>query len=164
MEIERKYLVDNLPEGYEAAPRQEIEQCYLSTSPTLRIRRMGDVYILTIKVHQPVATSTAIHNIEEEFALSAEQYQRLKTSMIGSAVEKTRYRIVLGREQRAEETPRLVAELDIFHGRHEGLVLVEVEFADTEEANHFVPPEWFGREVSDDPHYRNSYLALHGGV
>ena len=53
----------------------------------------------------------------------------------------------------------LVAEVDVFHGRHDGLVLVEVEFPNTQTANNFVPPEWFGEDVSEDPCYRNSFLA-----
>lgn len=151
MEIERKYLVASLPEGLEGFPRTEIEQSYLCTSPTLRIRRMGDEYILTVKEKVRTA-STAIHNREEEFPLSKESYLRLRGKCEGRAVVKTRYRIPL--------EGGLTAELDIFHGFHEGLRLVEVEFPDTVTANAFVPPAWFGSDVSLDPHYRNSYLAF----
>ena len=49
MEIERKYLVAKLPDNLEQFSHIEIEQAYLCTSPTLRIRRMGDSYILTVK-------------------------------------------------------------------------------------------------------------------
>ena len=42
MEIERKYLVAKLPDNLEQFSHIEIEQAYLCTSPTLRIRRMGD--------------------------------------------------------------------------------------------------------------------------
>ena len=38
MEIERKYLVNFLPEGYDACPFHEIEQAYLCTEPVIRIR------------------------------------------------------------------------------------------------------------------------------
>ena len=51
------------------------------------------------------------------------------------------------------------AELDIFKGRLEGLVMVEVEFGSEAEAEAFVPPAWFGVEVTADPRYRNSYLS-----
>ena len=53
----------------------------------------------------------------------------------------------------------LTAELDIFHGMHNGLILVEVEFPSVEVADAFVAPAWFGEDVSADPRYRNSYLA-----
>lgn len=157
MEIERKYLVASLPEDLESYPHVEIEQCYLCTSPTVRVRRMGDVYILTVKEkvvngQGSVAGGGPIVNREEEFALSAESYERLKSKCEGRPVLKTRYKIPL--------EGGLTAELDIFHGPHEGLRLVEVEFPDTAAANAFTPPAWFGEDVSADRRYRNSWLAF----
>ena len=150
MEIERKYLVDSLPDNLEQYPHVEIEQGYLCTSPTLRIRRMGDAFWLTVKEHL-TTDSTAIHNREEEFRLTKEKYELLKGKCDGQTVSKTRYRIPVG---------DLTAELDIFHGRHEGLRLVEVEFPTTAAADAFTKPEWFGQDVSLEPQYRNSYLAF----
>ncbi len=157
MEIERKYLVASLPEDLESYPHVEIEQCYLCTSPTVRVRRMGDVYILTVKEkvvsgQWSVASGGPIVNREEEFVLSAESYERLKSKCEGRPVLKTRYKIPL--------EGGLTAELDIFHGAHEGLRLVEVEFPDTAAANAFTPPAWFGEDVSADRRYRNSWLAF----
>ncbi len=55
-----------------------------------------------------------------------------------------------------------VVELDVFAGDLDGLVMAEVEFTSTEEMTAFVPPVWFGREVTDDGRYTNASLALHG--
>ena len=150
MEIERKYLVSELPKNLDSYPHTEIEQGYLCTSPTLRIRRLGDVFILTVKEHL-AGTSTAIQNREEEFTMPRSSYERLKAKCDGNLVSKTRYRIPLA--------DGLVAELDLFHGAHQGLRLVEVEFPSVEAADAFIPPSWFGEDVSTDPRYRNSYLA-----
>lgn len=153
MEIERKYLVWKLPSDLDGYPHVEIEQCYLCTSPTMRIRRMGDVYILTVKENLSKGREgEAIHNREEEFALTAEAYERLKSKCEGRPVLKTRYKIPL--------EGGLTAELDIFHDAHEGLRLVEVEFPDTAASNTFTPPAWFGEDVSSDHRYRNSWLAF----
>ena len=149
MEIERKYLVNELPANLDTYPHVEIEQGYLCTSPTLRIRRMGDAFILTVKEKQRNASS-AIVNREEEFALTADKFNLLKSKCDGCMVCKTRYRIPVG---------EYTAELDIFHGCHHGLLLVEVEFPDTAAADCFTPPSWFGPDVSADPRYRNSYLS-----
>ncbi|MBO4599698.1 MAG: CYTH domain-containing protein [Bacteroidales bacterium] len=159
MEIERKFLVRELPNNLEQYEHYEIEQAYLCTSPTLRIRRMGDEYILTIKERVALSSSSAIHNREEEFALSKESYQRLLSKCDSSGVGKTRYIIDLWKLMKDDAYTGLVAELDIFHGRHNGLMLVEVEFPNTQAANAFVPPEWFGEDVSSEPCYRNSFLA-----
>lgn len=157
MEIERKFLVKHLPENLDKFPRVEIEQAYLCTSPTLRIRRMGDDYILTVKEHLASASS-AICNREEEFSLSAESFRRL-LAKCECSLSKTRYRINLRSQTGDGFYVGLTAELDIFHGRHQGLLLVEVEFPNTETADAFVAPDWFGEDVSADPRYRNSFLA-----
>ncbi len=158
MEIERKYLVAHLPADLDQYRHLEIEQAYLCTSPTLRIRRMGDSYILTVK-ERIILNSTAIHNREEEFTLKPESYRRLLAKCDSGHVAKTRYYIDLCQQTGNNAYQGLTAELDIFHGRHEGLLLVEVEFPNTESANTFLPPDWFGDDVSSDPCYRNSFLA-----
>ena len=159
MEIERKYLVLNLPNDLDQYEHFEIEQAYLCTSPTVRIRRMGDDYILTIKERIKRDDTSAIHNREEEFALDAISFQRLLNKCDIGRVGKTRYRIDLQKLMGDDAYCGLVAELDIFHGRHEGLMLVEVEFPNTYAADSFVPPAWFGEDVSSNPCYRNSFLA-----
>ena len=52
-------------------------------------------------------------------------------------------------------------DLDLFDDRD--LRLVEVEFQSVEEAEAFVPPAWFGEDVTGNPAYSNNVLAS-GGV
>ena len=114
---------------------------------------MGDVFILTVKENLSKGRAgEAIHNREEEFFLSVDSYERMKSKCEGRPVLKTRYKIPL--------EGGLTAELDIFHGVHEGLRLVEVEFPDTQVSEAFTPPDWSGEEVSADRRYRNSWLAF----
>ncbi len=49
MEIERKYLVNQVPADYMEFPCHAIEQAYLCTSPVVRIRKEDDSYYLTYK-------------------------------------------------------------------------------------------------------------------
>ncbi len=49
MEIERKYLIDTLPEDYQDYPCRHIEQAYLNTDPVIRIRKDNNKYELTYK-------------------------------------------------------------------------------------------------------------------
>jgi adenylate cyclase len=53
----------------------------------------------------------------------------------------------------------LTAEVDVFAGRWTGLVMVEVEFDDHQSLTDFVPPAWFGPEVTFDPRFTNAGLA-----
>ena len=37
--------------------------------------------------------------------------------------------------------------------------MAEVEFGSKESADGFIPPEWFGEEVTFEREYHNSYMA-----
>ena len=149
LEIERKFLIDALPEALSDFPHQEFLQGYLSTSPTVRVRREGEDYVLTYK------GSGLMKRTEYNLPLTAESFAHLLEKCDGLRIEKTRYRISLSGTE-------LTAELDVFHGTLAGLLLVEVEFPDEASARAFTPPAWFGREVTGDPRYQNSSLSRFG--
>lgn len=152
MEIEKKYKINYLPERWESFPKKEIEQVYISKKPTIRLRKLGDDYILTIKIKQKGSEREGvIVNREEEFFLTKEEYEGLLLKAEDFVVQKTRYYLPLEKGK--------TAELDVFHGRLLGLAFVEVEFLNLEEANLFQPPAWFGEDVSMDRRYRNTELA-----
>ena len=56
----------------------------------------------------------------------------------------------------------LIIELDLFHGEFEPLCYAEVEFDSVESAKSYVPPAWFGREVTEEVGYSNSDLSKYG--
>ena len=64
---------------------------------------------------------------------------------------KNRYNIKLDNE--------LTAELDVFDNQLNGLILVEVEIEKEEDIINFVKPDWFGKDVSKNKKYRNSFLS-----
>ena len=147
MEIERKFLVRELPHALDAYPHHEIEQGYLNQDPVLRIRRKDEHCIFTYKGEGLLARQ------EEEFPLNAASYEHLKTKVDGHLITKTRYLIPYG---------SYTVELDVFHGPLAPLILAEVEFPSLEEADAFVPPAWFGKDVTMLGTYHNSYLSQHG--
>lgn len=145
MEIERKFLIRNLPENLEEFPSHKIEQGYLCTNPVVRIRREDDSYILTYK------SKGMMSREEYNLPLTKEAYLHLCTKTDGIFIEKTRYII--------PEKNGLKIELDIFHGAHEGLILAEVEFPNEEAALAYEPPKWFSQDVTFSSEYHNSYLS-----
>lgn len=147
MEIERKYLVRQIPENLSQYHCQKIAQGYLCTEPVVRIRRSNDDYYLTYKGKGLLARE------EYNLPLTQESYEHLSSKIDGILIEKKRYLIPLN--------DGLVAELDIFEGKLSDLVLVEVEFESIEEANSFIAPEWFGEDVTHSGNYQNSYLSQH---
>lgn len=147
MEIERKYLIEKVPENLENYPHKELEQAYLCTEPVVRIRREGDEYVLTYK------SKGLMVREEYNLPLTKEAYEHLLPKADGIVISKTRYVI--------PEKQGLKIELDIFHGVHQGLVLAEVEFPDEEMAEQYCPPEWFGEDVTLSSRYHNSNLSKH---
>lgn len=146
MEIERKFLIKDLPKDLTSYPCSQIEQAYLNENPVLRIRRKDDDYILTYKSKGMMARE------ESEFPLTKEAYEHLRTKADGKIISKTRYFIPLA--------PHTI-ELDVFHGDMEPLIMAEVEFASIEEANVFQPPDWFSQDVTMDRRYHNVNMALY---
>ena len=49
MEIERKYLINSIPDNLNIVESRLLEQGYLCTEPVVRIRRDNDDFILTYK-------------------------------------------------------------------------------------------------------------------
>ncbi len=145
MEIERKYLVERLPEALTSYPFHNIEQAYLCTDPVVRIRRQDETYFLTYK------SKGMLSREEYNLPLTLEAYEHLKTKADGTIITKKRYLLPL--------SDGLTIELDLFSGTFEGLVLAEVEFPDLDSANSFTPPDWFSEDVTFRPEYHNSYLS-----
>ena len=146
MEIERKFLVPALPENLSSYPCHLIEQAYLCTSPVVRIRRQDDDFILTYKGSGMMARE------EYNLPLTRESYEHLLSKADGIIITKTRYKKPI-------QGTSLTIELDVFSGAYEGLVLAEVEFSSVDEANAFVPPAWFGEDVTLSSKYQNSRLS-----
>lgn len=148
VEIERKFLVPDLPSDLDSYPYKEFEQGYLSVDPVLRIRQESDDYVVTYK------GGGFLERAEYNMPLTKEAYCHLRTKTDGIIITKRRYRIPYG--------DGLTIELDVFSGDLDSLILAEVEFESKEEADSFVPPEWFGREVTFDSAYANSTMSVKG--
>lgn len=161
MEIEKKYLVKELPD-LSQFQCHEIEQGYLTRRPTLRIRKKDDDYIFTYKSKVKAAPKNVTINDEVERPLTKEAYEKLKEKTEGYLIQKTRYLIPIRAEytEKADRFPdELTVELDVFHGRLDGLVFAEIEFPSEEVAERFLAPKWLGKNVSADHRYSNGYLS-----
>lgn len=144
MEIERKFLIRQLPEKLESYPVHFIEQAYLNVRPVVRVRREDENYYMTYKGGGMMA------RMEYNLPLDAQSYRHLCEKADGNIITKHRYLIPL--------EPYTI-ELDVFEGVFEGILLAEVEFPTIEEAEQFIPPEWFAEDVTYDGRYHNSYMS-----
>ena len=144
MEIERKFLVNKLPENLGQYPCRRISQAYVCTDPVIRVRQKDEDYILTIK------GEGFLQREEFELPLKKEQYKKLLAKAEGRSIAKDRYCIPFG---------QYTIELDIFAPPFDPLILAEVEFKSVEEAEAFVVPDWFGEEVTHENEYTNAAIS-----
>lgn len=151
-EIEKKYKVLRLPEGFPNYPHKEIEQSYLNKgSEPIRLRRFeqnGEVSCLLSKKVRESDICCVEHNI----SLPPEVYEALKEAKEGRTIRKTRYIIPL--------YGGLKAELDVFHDFFEGLRYAEIEFPSVEAAESYKTPDWLGEPQSSRGVLSNYYMAV----
>jgi adenylate cyclase len=148
-EIERKFLVVGDTWRKKATSRSHIEQGYLARGrkSTIRVRiKDGKHASLTIKSRESGATRA-----EFEYRVSLKDAKAMMELCGPSRIDKQRFTVPQG---------KLTWEIDVFSGRHEGLVIAEVELEREDQT--LMLPAWLGEEVTDDPRYRNSSLVGEG--
>ena len=159
MEIERKFLVRQLPAQLENYPSHLIEQAYLNTDPVIRIRKQDEAYYMTYKGKGLLARE------EYNLPLNETAYLHLLPKHDGNVISKKRYLIPLTNPRFKEGGPTppedyvLTIELDVFDDPFKPLILAEVEFGSKEAAESFIPPDWFWEDVTYDAEYHNSNLS-----
>ena len=147
-EIERKFLVEQLPQELEIDAEDENAQGYLAIGEDeVRLRRRGDRFLITAKRGHGLVRD------EVEVPLGRESFEELWAMTEGRRLEKTR---------RTTQVDGYIAEIDVYKGPLAGLTTVEVEFEDAGAAEAFSPPAWFSRELTSDARYSNTRLAMTG--
>lgn len=122
---------------------KEIVQGYLSTKPTVRVRLVNDSKaFLTIK------GAGKFERDEFEYPIPLDHAREMLAMCGKQVVEKVRYELDGW-------------EIDVFSGRHDGLVLLEYELAPGKRLPKKLP-KWVGKEVTQDARYSNANLAING--
>lgn len=155
IEIERKFIIDinKLPFPLENYEKLEIEQTYLATPINSRVRCINNnIYYFTQK--NDIAGD--IYSRQEfEKEITREEYDSFLKNKVGNTIYKDRYKIPYIHNN-------LILEIDIYKENLSGLTIMEVEFNSHDDVTSFVIPDFVVREVTDNPDYKNSYLALYG--
>ncbi len=146
-EIEDRFLVFNLPPLAGLVP-EKILQGYLNQGgkgPTVRVRTVDDQYgFLTVKGKKSAGAGP-----EFEYPIPVEDAREMLLLCGPLILTKDRYKIP-GPDGR-------VWELDIFTGRHAGLVIAEIELDYVGQP--YTKVSWAGPDITDDKRLRNSALA-----
>lgn len=158
MEIERKYLVTSDCYKELAVARYHIRQGYISREKTgtVRVRITDDKAYLTIK-GKPAAGHFARYEWEKE--IDVQEAEELMNLCQGTVIDKTRWIVpaeTIDNLQLTIDNLQLIWEVDEFHGKHEGLVVAEIELDNEEQS--FEIPDFIGDEVTHDPRYYNANM------
>ena len=89
VEIERKFLIKQLPENLETYPYHEITQAYLCTDPVIRIRKQDDEYYMTYKGKGLLCRE------EYNLPLNKDAYEHMLTKSDSNVISKKRYKLPL---------------------------------------------------------------------
>lgn len=151
-EIERKFLVRSTS-CLDGMQGERIVQGYIAREAgamTVRVRIRGERAVVTMK-----GSREGIARDEFEYPIPlSDAESMIARHCAGRGVRKTRFLVPYGGH---------LFEVDVFDGRHAGLVLAEVELPRADTPLNL--PDWVGDEVSHDLRYRNAFLAqFEGGV
>ena len=150
-EIERVWIVDKLPnlKQYKIDHIHKLVHNYVLIDGVgelrcskIQIQGAGVIYKMAIK------SGNGMVRTEIEKRLTPEEYNSLK-KVSKASLSKTVVDIGF-------------AGISIYSGNAKGLITVEVEFPDIRSAKQFTPPNWFGKEVTDDVRYRAKSIAFNG--
>ena len=146
-EIERKFLIKNLPFDIKKLEHHDILQGYLqSNNGEMRIRSVdNNKFFITRKFGQGWKRE------EFEKEITMEEFFELLGNIDGNLIKKQRYYYPLENGK--------TAEIDCYYGKLKSLKTVEVEFSSFEEAYAFQKPDWFGKEVTDILEFKNRNLS-----
>ncbi len=146
-EIERKFLINALPEGMSGTT---MRQGYLQPEKerAVRVRTVekdgSKKGVLTIK---GMGSASGMSRYEFETEIPVTDADHILSLCYQPLIEKTRYKYDHG---------GLVWEVDEFHGVNDGLVVAEVELESEEQT--FDKPDFIGEEVTGQTKYYNMML------
>jgi len=140
IELELTYLAKYLPGDLIKYPFKEIIDIYLPVSfdhPKIRIRKNGDKYEITKK--EPIESNRS-EMLEQTIKITEAEFNEL-VNLPGKKVSKRRY---------LYDYKDHTAEIGIFGGDLNGLVLIDVEFKTVEEKASFKMPDFCLVEVTQE--------------
>ena len=141
VELEKTYLVKNLPENLGSCEFKEIIDIYLPKSSDhskLRLRKNGDKFEMTKK--EPVDGKDSSRQKEQTIVLAEEEFNALN-ELKGRRVCKFRYLYSYNGQ---------IAEVDVFQDMLEGLVLVDFEFEVMRDKDNFKMPDFCLADVTQE--------------
>jgi CYTH domain-containing protein len=152
LEAEYRYLLDKIPDGLFDRPKGWSITDHYFLNTRLRLRHMKsisgneNIYKLTQKYRSE--TQTAYETTVTNQYLTEAEYH-LFAALEAKILRKKRYPYTVGYHS---------FSIDVFDGRHQGLILAEMEVEEKAGAFEFVLPSFALKDVTDDPFFTGGNL------
>ena len=150
LEIELTFLAKMIPAEIKTAKPKRLKDIYIpedSSFPVLRLRQNGEQYEITKKT--PLKPGDFSGHTEHTIPLVQDEFEALKNAS-KRVVEKDRYTVTIDGYQ---------AEVDIFTGKLEGLIVLDFEFNTQQEKSQFEPPACCLADVTQEKFILGGQLA-----
>lgn len=140
MEIERKFTINYLPDNIKSVTKITQKHIFKDMVCSIRVRRSINMYTgekvftHTIKARRENLEKYSICELEEN--ITEEEYNKSRPFKGSRTIQK--YRCVVPIHD------GLNVEIDVFEGWLKGLIIAEVEFKSSKQAEEFKMPNWFG--------------------
>jgi CYTH domain-containing protein len=154
LEVERRYLLNKIPDDLLDNPKGWLITDRYLPNTRLRLRHMKSVpeheniYKFTQKYRSDTqnvyeTTITNVYLTEAEY----HYFEALEAKIL----KKTRYPYILQNH---------LYSIDVFQGRHQGLILAEIELEKREATDELVLPSFVLKDVTDDPFFTGGNLVM----
>ncbi|MBU2540144.1 hypothetical protein KJ786_03225 [Patescibacteria group bacterium] len=150
IELERTFLLKDIPSGLESCKLIEIIDIYIpeiTEHPILRIRKRGDSFEITKKC--PVKGNDSSEQGEHTISLSKEEFNEL-SKLKGKRFRKIRYFYPYNNR---------TAEVDVYLDDLKGLILIDFEFNNRGEKDGFKMPSFCLADVTQEKVFAGGMLA-----
>jgi len=151
VEYERTFLAREIPAEVRSSMPVRMVDIYVPDTegihPTVRLRKRGKDYEITKK--SLINDTDSSEMLEENVALTQEEFESLAAGH-HRMVEKDRYKVLINGR---------LAEIDVFSGRLEGLVIIDFEFLNNADKAAFTPPPCCLVEVTQEATFAGGNLA-----
>lgn len=140
MEIERKFTIKYLPDNIKSITKITQKHIFKDTVCSVRVRRSINMYTgekkftHTIKARRENLEKYSICEIEKN--ITEVEYNKARPFRGSRTIQKYRCVVLI--------QDGLKVEVDVFKGWLKGLIIAEVEFRSSKQAEDFKMPNWFG--------------------
>jgi CYTH domain-containing protein len=153
LEVECRYLLSKIPDDLLDRPKGWLITDRYFPDTRLRLRHMqslsGDEHIYKLTQKYRSETQNAYETTITNMYLTEAEYNHFET-LEAKILKKKRYPYAL---------PNVSLSIDVFEGRHQGLILAEMELEKKAGVNELALPSFILKDVTEDPFFTGGNLV-----